>query len=71
MNLSQRKSAYVDLPKFCHLSKPDDTLEITEWANGEGFDVCLVSSSTQMFYLTYGQLDALIHLYTGINSNDN
>lgn len=70
MITTQRKSAYVELSKFCLLSKPDDTLEITEWANGEGFDVCLMSSSTQMFSLTYGQLDALIHLYTGINAHE-
>lgn len=37
-----------------------DYIAVTEWTNGEGFDVStVVSKHYQLFSLTYGQWDAL------------
>lgn len=51
-----RKSVFTELINFCHLSKPHDFLEVTNWHNGEGFDVTINDVTTQ---LTWGQFKAL------------
>jgi hypothetical protein len=42
------------------MSKDDDFMEVTEWYNGEGFDVCI--GEKQTFSLTDGQFQALVAL---------
>jgi len=37
---SIRKSAYVDLGEFGVYGKEGDYMELTEWTNGEGYDLC-------------------------------
>ena len=50
---------------FCHHSLGDrkgkgDFLEVTEWSNGEGYDIHIEDSSgPTRFMLTWGQFEAM------------
>jgi hypothetical protein len=41
------------------MAKPHDVIEVTEWTNGEGWDVAL---GNRAFHLTHGELQALLVL---------
>jgi hypothetical protein len=54
----------VELKDFDHLAKKNDFIEVTEWGNGEGYDITL--SDNQIISITIGQFNAikkLIKLY--------
>lgn len=62
----QRKSAFVDLKDYCIMSVGEDRkdkgdfLEVTEWSNGEGYDVLIHDvSGITTFNLTWGQFESL------------
>lgn len=56
----ERKSVYTRLKDFCYLSDPDGFVEMTEWHNGEGVDVCIASKNKSvLLQLTHGELDAI------------
>lgn len=62
--LTNRTSCFVTLNKFCHFSmspeRSDDYLEVTEWGNGEGYDVYISDiKGENSFSLTYGQVIAM------------
>ena len=57
--LIQRKSINDNLRKYDHLSKENSFIEITEWGNGEGWDITI---DDRMMSLTWGQLDAIQYL---------
>jgi hypothetical protein len=58
-----RKSAFTPLEGYCYFARKDDYIEITEWSNGEGFDVSILSiSGEKSFSLTGGEFDALNQL---------
>ena len=59
MTKSERKSVYDDLKKYDILAKEDSFIEVTEWTNGEGYDIHI---DEQMFSLTHGQLEAINYL---------
>ena len=64
VNLYNRKSLMVELKDFDHLAKKNDFIEVTEWGNGEGYDITL--SDNQIISITIGQFNAikkLIKLY--------
>lgn len=52
-----KKAKCTPLEKYCHFSKPEDYIEITEWTNAEGFDVDI--SGKEKFSLTWGQWECL------------
>jgi len=54
-----RKSIFSELSKFDCLSKKDAYIEITEWKNGEGWDVNISNFQEQYFNITHGQLKAI------------
>ena len=56
MKFAKRNSVYTELPAYCHLAKPYEIIEVTEWTNGEGWDVAV---GTRTFQLTYGEYTAL------------
>jgi hypothetical protein len=56
MNFDKRRVVWDNLKQYCHLAKPNDIVEVTEWTNGEGWDVVL---GNRNFYLTMGELQAL------------
>lgn len=57
--LTQRKSINDNLRKYDHLAKENSFIEITEWGNGEGWDITI---DDRMMSLTWGQLDAIQYL---------
>lgn len=57
VDLYDRKSLMVELKDFDHLSKKGDFIEVTEWKNGEGYDIAL--SDKQVVSVTIGQFDAI------------
>ena len=57
--LIQRKSINDNLHKYDHLAKENSFIEITEWGNGEGWDITI---DDRMMSLTWGQLDAIQYL---------
>lgn len=59
METRELNSISDDLVKYDHLAKIDDFIQITEWANGEGYDI---SINDRMFNLTEGQLNAINYL---------
>lgn len=65
VKVNKRRSAMVDLKDYCIMSMGDrkdkgDYLEVTEWSNGEGFDVNITDvTGDKDFLLTNGQVDAL------------
>jgi hypothetical protein len=59
MELYDRKAKFTELKKYCHMAKEHDFIEVTEWHNGEGFDVTLGEKSIS---LTWGEFDAMTAL---------
>ena len=59
MERANRKSVNDNLRKYDHLAKKDDFIEITEWHNGEGWDIAI---NERIISLTWGQLEAINYL---------
>ena len=59
MTKGERKTVYDDLNKYDILAKENSFIEVTEWTNGEGYDIHI---DEQMFSLTHGQLQAINYL---------
>ena len=70
ITLKDRKSAFVELEGICIMSNIDshDFMEVTEWSNGEGYDITIsASNQEQLFHLTWGQLKALKQLVKALD----
>ena len=59
MEFVNRKSISDKLTKYDYLAKDDDFIEVTEWTNGEGYDIVI---NDKIISLTDGQLDAINYL---------
>lgn len=59
MEANNRKSVWSDLNKFDVLAKEHDFIEITEWTNGEGWDITI---NEKILSLSCGQLEAINYL---------
>lgn len=57
---NKRKAVYDKLHKYDYLAKDNDFIEITEWTNGEGYDIQI--SDNKHISLTSGELDAINYL---------
>ena len=55
----RRRTRFALLKEFCYFGKEHDYIEVTEWKNGEGFDVEINGRKTERFQLTWGEFDAL------------
>lgn len=66
MEIYERKAVSDELKKYDHLAKDSDSIEVTEWANGEGWDICL---NDKLISLTYGQLEAIKYLVKALDYN--
>lgn len=64
MEIKERKSVNDKLKKYDHLAKDLDFIEITEWTNGEGWDI---SINDYVISLTWGQLEAINYLIKVLN----
>ena len=51
-----RTAKFTELKNYDHLAKDNDYMEVTEWHNGEGFDV---TTDDKQFQLTWGEFEAL------------
>ena len=60
MEIKQRKSVNDSLKKYCVYAIDDDFIEITEWTNGEGWDIGI--NDKKMISLTFGELEAINYL---------
>ena len=59
MEITERKSISDELHKYDYLAKTNQFIEVTEWVNGEGWDI---SIDDKHFSLTEGELDAINYL---------
>ena len=61
---SKRRTVFADLKKFDYFAHEGDFIELTEWTNGEGADLCISEGKNGEKYipLTYGMLEALVNL---------
>lgn len=60
MEFNQRTSVKDDLRKYDHLADKDSIIQVTKWANGEGWDISI--NDEPVISLTWGQLDAINYL---------
>lgn len=60
MEFNQRTSIKDDLRKYDHLANKDSIIQVTQWANGEGWDISI--DDEPVISLTWGQLDAINYL---------
>lgn len=66
MECNNKKSVNDSLRKYDHLAKERDFIEVTEWVNGEGYDISL---NDQVISLTHGQLEAINYLTKSLDYN--
>ena len=52
-----RPAKFAELKGYCPFAKDDDYVEITEWWNGEGFDVSISEEKT--ISLTWGEWELI------------
>lgn len=64
--IEPRKSIGDNLRKYCHIAKENAYIEVTEWTNGEGWDI---SIDNRIFSLTWGELDAIQFLTMALQYN--
>ena len=60
VEFSERTSVKDDLRKYDHLANKDSIIQVTQWANGEGWDISI--DDEPVISLTWGQLDAINYL---------
>ena len=71
ISLNKRNAAFVELQEYCSFSNKDsnDFMEVTEWTNGEGWDVIInTTNNEQMFHISWGQFKALKKLIKKLES---
>ena len=64
MKTENRKSISDDLKKYDFLAKDDDFITVTEWANGDGFDITI---NDRIYSFTVGELEAIWYLVKSID----
>lgn len=64
MKIGSRKSINDDLQKYDPLKNKSSFIEITEWTNGEGWDIAI---NEKIFNLTYGELEAINYLVKALD----
>lgn len=62
-----RKTVFCDLKNFCMLAKEHSFIEVTEWTNGEGWDI---ATDDKHFSLTFGELEAINYLTKHLELNE-
>lgn len=66
MKTTERLSVSDDLAKYDFLAKKDSFIEVTEWTNGEGYDITIDDKNLS---LTSGELDAINYLVNSLRFN--
>jgi hypothetical protein len=74
MKTYKRKTVWALLRPYDHFAKQDDYIEVTEWTNGEGWDINISRERGDVhFSLTHGELQAvtvLANIQTGENADN-
>lgn len=68
----RRVAVFSELEEYCTHAKPTDYVEVTEWHNGEGFDVdvCTTNRAPQKFMLTFGEWKLLKKMVKSLDNLD-
>lgn len=66
MEIHQVKRISDKLNRYDYLAKENDYIQVTEWDNGEGYDIAI---NDNVYSLTHGQLDAIDYLTKSLNFN--
>lgn len=66
MVIDDRKSISDDLSKYKYSAKPDEFIEVTEWSNGEGWDITI---NDKQFSLHEDELKAINYLVKHLEYN--
>ena len=72
MEKNTRKSVNDSLGKYDYLVNKDEHsfIEVTEWANGEGFDIVIeTKTKSKLISLTIGELEAINYLTKSLEYN--
>ena len=72
MEKNTRKSVSDSLNKYDYLVNKDEHsfIEVTEWANGEGFDITIeTKDKSKLMSLTTGELEAINYLTKSLEYN--
>ena len=67
MDKYTKKAVFSELKKYDYIAGEGDFIEVTEWKNGEGFDVEIVGKLSTRFQLTWGGYTALKKLVKKLN----
>lgn len=60
IKVDQRRAVFAELKGYCHHSGSNEYMEVTEWSNGEGYDICIDrKTGGEKFSLTYGEVELL------------
>ena len=60
IEVSQRRAVFAELKDYCMHSGDHDYMEVTEWSNGEGFDINIDRKrGSEKFSLSYGEWELL------------
>jgi len=59
MKKYKRNAVFSKLKKYDYTAGEADFIEVTEWGNGDGFDVEIVGKINTRFQMTRGGYDAL------------
>lgn len=60
IKVDQRRAVFAELKDYCMHSGDHDYMEVTEWSNGEGFDINIDRKrGMERFSLTYGEWELL------------
>ena len=62
MEVCDRKSISDNLLRYDYMADKHDTIELIEWTNGEGLDVCIIGKNNVLVSFTHGEIDAIEHL---------
>jgi len=54
------EAVFAKLSDYCYMAKEHDYIEVTEWHNGEGYDIDIeTSNGNRIIKLTHGELAAI------------
>jgi len=49
IKVDQRRAVFAGLKDYCMHSGDHDYMEVTEWSNGEGYDICILAWDTHNY----------------------
>lgn len=60
IEVSKRRAVFAELKPYCTHSGKHDYMEVTEWSNGEGYDVVIShKGGVESFAITHGGWELL------------